>query len=97
MTFFLHVRTKSNELQYHKAFLLLCLYYSSYFVLHEFLTHCFSLIFSEEFGINVMSNISDDYTFNVSHYGPQYLGLEDSGTTHLNVLAPDGQAVAVTS
>ncbi len=57
----------------------------------------FFFIFSEEFGINVMSNISDDYTFNVSHYGPQYLGLEDSGTTHLNVLAPDGQAVAVTS
>ena len=51
----------------------------------------------DEYGTRVMSSISDEHTFNVSHYHAQYSGLQDSGTTHLNVLASDGQAVAVTS
>lgn len=31
------------------------------------------------------------------HYGGRYAVMEDSGTAHINVLAPNGDALAVTS
>ena len=43
-------------------------------------------------------NINDSYTVNnASHYGADFFAPEDHGTTHLSVLAPNGDAVAVTS
>lgn len=45
----------------------------------------------------VWANISDNFTHNISYYHPHYSAMEDSGTTHLSVLAPNGDAVAVTT
>lgn len=41
--------------------------------------------------------ISDNHTHNTSYYRPHYSSVEDEGTTHLSVLAPNGDAVAITT
>ena len=52
---------------------------------------------SETYAAYIRSLINDNHTYNVSHYHAQYYGIEDSGTSHISVLSPDGQAVSVTS
>ncbi|XP_028396634.1 glutathione hydrolase 1 proenzyme-like [Dendronephthya gigantea] len=41
--------------------------------------------------------ISNDTTYNTSYYGGFYANPQDSGTTHLSVVGPTGDAVSVTS
>uniref|UniRef100_F7A2U0 Uncharacterized protein n=3 Tax=Ciona intestinalis TaxID=7719 RepID=F7A2U0_CIOIN len=41
--------------------------------------------------------INDDHTWPVDYYGPDWSVPDDSGTAHLSVLAPNGDAVAITS
>ena len=42
--------------------------------------------------------IRDDRTFNnISYYGGQFAMRPEQGTSHLSVVAPNGDAVAVTS
>lgn len=52
---------------------------------------------SDDYAASVKSSISDNHTNNVSYYHAHYSGALDSGTTHVSILASDGQAVSVTS
>jgi gamma-glutamyltranspeptidase/glutathione hydrolase/leukotriene-C4 hydrolase len=52
---------------------------------------------SHEYAESTRAQIKDDQTQPVSYYGPDFGSLpEDSGTAHINVLAPGGGAVALT-
>ena len=57
----------------------------------------FLLTSSDTYAEAVHENISDQSTFDVPHYHAHYSTPVDHGTTHISVLAPDGQAVSVTS
>ncbi|CAC5395661.1 GGT1_5 [Mytilus coruscus] len=62
--------------------------------LNEFL----STLTSEEFVDEIRSQISDSQTFGTDYYGPTFFDtVNSSGTSHLSVLAPNGDAVSVTS
>ncbi|XP_043065801.1 scoloptoxin SSD14-like [Drosophila bipectinata] len=51
-----------------------------------------------KFAAGVRKLIQEDSTSeNMSHYGAKYAGVEDHGTAHISVLAPNGDAVSVTS
>ena len=51
---------------------------------------------SEAFGEEIRSKINDTHThMNQSYYGDVYRDVNDMGTTHIAVLAPNGQAVSV--
>ncbi|XP_044005446.1 scoloptoxin SSD14-like [Aphidius gifuensis] len=53
---------------------------------------------SKEFAKSIRQKIIDDKTWNdPAHYGAGSGLLEDHGTSHISVLAPNGDAVAVTS
>ena len=53
---------------------------------------------SEALGLTTFRKISDDHTVNnASYYGADYYVPSDKGTSHTSVLAPNGDAVAVTS
>ncbi len=54
---------------------------------------------SVEWGLETFSNINDSFTVNdPSYYGADiYLPVEDHGTAHASILAPNGDAVSVTS
>ncbi|KAF7988550.1 hypothetical protein HCN44_001123 [Aphidius gifuensis] len=55
-------------------------------------------ITSKDFARNIKNKIDDKRTFNEpSHYGGAENLLEDHGTSHMSVIAPNGDAVAVTS
>ena len=55
------------------------------------------LSFSSSFILKTWSDISDERTFGVPHYHPDYSLSNDSGTSHISVLSPEGDAVAVTT
>ena len=44
----------------------------------------------------LQQQISDEQTFNISHYNSGYYTTNDHGTSHLSVIAPDGQTVSAT-
>jgi len=50
----------------------------------------------QQLGDDLRREIKDNRTFNVSYYGSSYSDA-DYGTTHLAVLAENGDAVSVTS
>uniref|UniRef100_U5EWG4 Putative gamma-glutamyltransferase n=1 Tax=Corethrella appendiculata TaxID=1370023 RepID=U5EWG4_9DIPT len=51
-----------------------------------------------EFANEIRKQIMDDRTFNNTlHYGANFSNTEDFGTAHVNVIAPNGDAVSVTS
>ena len=52
---------------------------------------------SESYAASVRWAIDDNRTYNISHYHAHYYTAKDSGTSHISVLSPDGQAVSVTS
>ncbi|KAH8330017.1 hypothetical protein KR067_013254 [Drosophila pandora] len=50
------------------------------------------------FAAEVRKLIQDDRTFeNMSYYGANFHNVEDHGTAHISVLAPNGDAISVTS
>ena len=54
--------------------------------------------YSLDYAAIIKSLISDDITYNISHYHAHYAPPpSDHGTTHISVLSPDGMAVSVTS
>merc|ERR1712223_1791219 len=53
---------------------------------------------SDNYAYDTFMKINDTFTVNnASYYGADFYTPEDHGTTHLSVLAPNGDAVAVTS
>lgn len=53
---------------------------------------------SVEYAENLRSLIADNMTYNDwKHYGAEFGILEDHGTAHVSILAPNGDAIAVTS
>lgn len=53
---------------------------------------------SEAQAFQTYQQINDTFTVNnASYYGADFYTPEDHGTTHLSILAPNGDAVAVTS
>lgn len=52
---------------------------------------------SSKYGAYMRSRISDDITHPTSYYGKNLYTNYEHGSTHVNVLAPDGSAVSVTS
>lgn len=52
---------------------------------------------SETYGEDIRSQISDSETFGTNYYGPTFYDDVTTGTAHLSVLAPNGDAVSVTS
>lgn len=50
------------------------------------------------FNANLRKKIDDNRSFPPSYYGGNFLGTTKSaGTSHMSVLAPNGDAVSVTS
>ncbi len=45
----------------------------------------------------VVRLIDDSKTFNQAYYGPGWPVKSDGGTAHMSVIAPNGDAVALTS
>ena len=50
---------------------------------------------SEDYTQGIRLKIDDDVTHDVDYYEPTFDYVPDKGTVHLNVLAPDGSAVAM--
>jgi len=51
---------------------------------------------SPAYGDSIRAQIDDTRTHDVEYYGPTFDIIENTGTAHINVLAPDGAAVALT-
>lgn len=57
-----------------------------------------SRLTNPETGMQMRALISNSSVLkNVYEYGAQFSGEDDAGTSHLSVLAPNGDAVSVTS
>ncbi|XP_041372224.1 glutathione hydrolase 1 proenzyme-like [Gigantopelta aegis] len=52
---------------------------------------------STDFGDHIRSLITDDRTHGSMYYGPTLYNPDDAGTVHMSLLAPNGDAVAITS
>lgn len=53
---------------------------------------------SDDFGFETFLRIDDNTTVNnASYYGADFFQPEDYGTTHMGVISPNGDAVAITS
>ena len=50
---------------------------------------------SSEYASEIRQKIDDDVTHDVMYYEPTFDYVPDQGTIHLNVLAADGSAVAM--
>lgn len=52
----------------------------------------------KDYAKEIRSKIEDDRTYqDYEHYGANYTVPEDHGTIHISVIAPNGDAIAVTS
>lgn len=58
---------------------------------------CVCISSSASFVLETWSAISDEKTFDVPYYHPEYSVANDTGTSHISVLSPEGDAVAVTT
>lgn len=55
-------------------------------------------VLSESYGKRVWKKIKDSSTMeNVEHYGADSVSPEEHGTSHISIIAPDGDAISVTS
>ena len=52
---------------------------------------------SKEYSDAIREDITDSQTHPIEYYSPSFDSVEDSGTSHLSVLSPDGGAVSLTS
>ncbi len=64
----------------------------------DYVNELVSNMTSEAWAFSAFSMINDTATVNdPSFYGANYSSVEDHGTSHLSVLAPNGDAVSLTS
>lgn len=49
------------------------------------------------YAASIRSQITDDVTHEADYYGPTFYNNDDAGTVHISVLAPNGDAVSITS
>lgn len=61
-----------------------------------YLKQLLSKLNSEEFVNDLRKKINDYKTFPTSYYGDS-VGVDNNGTSHLSVYAPNGDAVSLTS
>jgi gamma-glutamyltranspeptidase/glutathione hydrolase/leukotriene-C4 hydrolase len=61
------------------------------------ITELVSNLTSADFAASIRQQINDTTTREVFFYQPDFVSVENHGTAHINVLAPDGSAVAMTS
>ncbi|XP_033749139.1 glutathione hydrolase 1 proenzyme-like [Pecten maximus] len=61
------------------------------------LTELVNNMTSKSFAAYVRSQIDDDRTHDTMYYGPTFYDVTKTSTAHLSVLAPNGDAVSVTS
>lgn len=55
-------------------------------------------VLSENYGKRVWKKIKDSSTMeNVEDYGADSASPEEHGTSHISIIAPDGDAISVTS
>lgn len=53
---------------------------------------------SPELGEQIRRKINDSHTTNdPNYYGGQYEVINDKGTSHMSIIAPNGDAISVTS
>ncbi len=51
-----------------------------------------------KFAKDIRSKIEDDRTYqDFEHYGAEFSTPEDHGTAHISVIAPNGDAIALTT
>lgn len=51
-----------------------------------------------QYAMEIRAQILENQTSqNFTYYGAEYANVEDHGTAHISVLAPNGDAVSVTS
>jgi gamma-glutamyltranspeptidase len=62
--------------------------------LHNFLQLVANLT-SRDYTADIRLKIDDNMTHDIMYYEPTFDYVPDQGTVHLNVLAPDGSAVAL--
>ncbi|GFT38497.1 glutathione hydrolase 1 proenzyme [Nephila pilipes] len=55
------------------------------------------LLVSDEYADSIRKKIDDKRTYSPNHYGVNVTVHEDYGTSHVSIIAPNGDAVAVTS
>ncbi len=81
------------------------------FFLIQYMLNCFFFFFptriisqlvknmtSTSWGWDAFRKINDSFTVNnASYYGADFYTPDDHGTAHISILAPNGDAVAVTS
>lgn len=55
-------------------------------------------LLSPELADQIRGKINDNHTTNdPTYYGGQYEVVDDKGTSHISILAPNGDAISVTS
>ena len=67
---------------------------------YEGLDYIFQLVknlTSYTYAEHIRAKISDEKTYDIQYYQPHFVNKEDHGTTHINVLGPDGSAVSITT
>ena len=52
---------------------------------------------SEEYAAGIRARLDDTHTHDIPYYKPLSEGVENHGTSHINVLTEEGAAVALTS
>ena len=52
---------------------------------------------SDEYGEEIRQQIDDNVTHDFSYYGPTFDVQQNAGTAHMNILAPNGAAVSLTT
>ena len=52
---------------------------------------------SKDYADEVRADITDNQTQPIEYYNPAFDSVDDTGTSHVSVLAPNGGAVSMTS
>jgi gamma-glutamyltranspeptidase/glutathione hydrolase/leukotriene-C4 hydrolase len=73
--------------------------WSPFFILHHLVSlQLLHTLQSKDYGNQIRHNISDNRTYtNPGHYGAVNFSVDDHGTAHISIIAPNGDAASITS